>query len=181
METVCGQSYGAKEYEMLGIHMQRGIFILSVFTIPLALISAFSQRILVFLGQDLEISIRAGSYARFLIPGIFAYAIFQCQIKFLQAQKVVFPILFITGITTLIHIFTCWILVFKSGLGSNGAALASSVSHWINCISLALYINFSPSCKMTWTGFSVQAIFHHLWTFLRLAIPSTVMTRLVTY
>ncbi|GJR65317.1 DETOXIFICATION 16-like protein [Tanacetum coccineum] len=41
-----------------------------------------------------------------------------------------------TGITTLLHMFVCWIMVFKSGLGSRGAALANAVSLWINVLCL---------------------------------------------
>ncbi|GJR65315.1 probable flavin-containing monooxygenase 1 [Tanacetum coccineum] len=36
--------------------------------------------------------------------------------------------MFSTGITTLLHMFVCWIMVFKSGLGSRGAALANAVN-----------------------------------------------------
>ncbi|CDP02838.1 unnamed protein product [Coffea canephora] len=175
LDTFCGQSYGAKHYRMLGIHMQRAMVVLLLTCIPLTCIWANTGRILAFVGQDPEISFEAEVYARFLIPGIFAVALLYCQIRFLQAQNNVFPMMLTTGIITLVHLLMCWLLVFKSGLGSRGAALASSVSYWINVLLLALYIRLSPSCKMTWTGFSKEA-FHHIWKFLTLAIPSAIMT-----
>ncbi|KAH0649786.1 hypothetical protein KY284_029698 [Solanum tuberosum] len=82
--------------------------------------------------------------------------------------------MFSAGITTLLHIFTCWILGFKSGLGNKGAALANVISYWINLLLLAGYVRISPSCKNTWTGFSKEA-FHDIWKYMRLAIPSAVM------
>ncbi|TMW82196.1 hypothetical protein EJD97_006545 [Solanum chilense] len=63
-----------------------------------------------------------------------------------SAQKDVIPMMFSAGITTLLHIFTCWILAFKSGLGNKGAALANCISYWINLLLLAVYVRVSPSC-----------------------------------
>ncbi|KAL0397317.1 UNVERIFIED_CONTAM: protein DETOXIFICATION 16 [Sesamum calycinum] len=174
LDTLCGQSYGAKQYHMLGIHMVRAIVVLLIVCIPLAVIWANTTPILTALGQDPAISKEAGSYARFMIPSIFGYGLLQCQVKFLQTQNIVVPMMISSGITTLLHLFICWILVFNSGLGSRGAAVANSISYWINVFLLALYIKFSSSCSKTWTGFSKEAL-HNVLNFLRLAIPSAVM------
>ncbi|GMP47890.1 hypothetical protein CsSME_00015443 [Camellia sinensis var. sinensis] len=146
LDTFCGQPYGAKQYHMLGIHKQRAMLVLLL----------------------------AGSYARFMIPSIFAYALLQCHVQFLQTQNNVFPMMLSSGFTTLLHVLICWILVFKSGLGNKGAALANAISYWINVILLAIYVRVSPSCKNTWTGFSKDAL-HDIPKFLRLAIPSALM------
>lgn len=174
LDTLCGQSYGAKQYYILGIHMQRAMFVLLLVSVPLTFIWANAEHILVLLGQDPEIAAEAGSYARFMIPTIFAYGLLQCQIRFLQAQNIVLPMMLSTGITTLLHLFSCWILVFKSGLGNKGAALANAISYWINFLLLAVYVRISPSCKSTWTGFSNEA-FQDTWKYIRLAIPSAAM------
>lgn len=175
LDTFCGQSYGAKQYNMLGIHLQRAMFVLVLLSIPLATIWAHAGQILLFLGQDQHISAEAGLYVRYLIPGIFAYALLQCQLKFLGSQNNVVPIMVTTGLTTLLHILLCWALVFKSGLGSRGAALANSVTYWINVVLLGLYIRYSPSCNKTWNGFSTKAL-HDVPMFIRLAVPSALMS-----
>ncbi|KAK4414216.1 protein DETOXIFICATION 16 [Sesamum alatum] len=174
LDTLCGQSYGAKQYHMLGIHMVRAIVVLLIVCIPLAVVWANTTPILTALGQDPAISKEAGRYARFMIPSIFGYGLLQCQVKFLQTQNIVVPMMISSGITTLLHLFLCWILVFNSGLGSRGAAVANSISYWINVFLLGLYIKFSSSCSKTWTGFSKEAV-HDIFSFLRLAIPSAVM------
>lgn len=174
LDTFCGQSFGAKQYHMLGIHMQKAIVILSLVSIPLAVIWASTGSILKALGQDPDISEEAGVYARYMLPSLFGYGLLQCQVRFLQTQNIVFPMMLTSGITTSLHLLVCWILVFKSGLGSRGAALANSISYWINVLLLALYIKFSSSCARTWTGFSKEAL-HNTLTFLKLAIPSAVM------
>ncbi|XP_022754008.1 protein DETOXIFICATION 16-like [Durio zibethinus] len=174
LDTFCGQSYGAKQYPMLGIHLQRAMIVLSLFSIPLAFIWSNAGDILLFFRQDPEISAEAGQYARFMLPSIFGFAIQECHIRFLQTQNNVVPMMVISGFTTLLHILVCWILVFKSGLGNKGAALANSFSYWINALLLILYVRISPSCKKTWTGYSKEA-FYGIHKFLRLSIPSAIM------
>ncbi|XP_074316585.1 protein DETOXIFICATION 16-like [Silene latifolia] len=180
LDTFCGQSYGAKRYGMLGIHLQRAMIVLSLVSIPLAVIWANTKSLLIAFSQDPEIATEAGHYAQFLIPGLFAYGILQSLLRFLQTQNIVFPMMISTGISTLLHLPLCWVLVFKSGLGHRGAALATGISYWINVILLALYVKFSSSCSKTWTGFSLEAT-QQLLTFIRLSIPSACMVCLESW
>lgn len=174
LETLCGQAYGAKQYDMLGIYTQRGIMILVALSIALAVIWYHTSFILVSLGQDHDISAGAGEFNRGMIPGLFAYGILQCLIRFLQAQNIVVPMMISSGMTAIFHIFMCWLFLFKIKLGSRGAALANAVSYWINVLLLALYIKFSSACAKSYTGFSREA-FKDILGFLRLAIPSAIM------
>ncbi|KAK1298795.1 MATE efflux family protein 7 [Acorus calamus] len=174
LDTLCGQSYGAKQYHMLGVHMQRAMLVLSLICVPIAFVWAYTGEILIALGQDPEISTVAGAYARWMIPSLFAYGLLQCHNRFLQTQNNVIPMMVTAGFTALLHLLVCWVLVFKSGLGNRGAALANSISYWINVLLLALHVRFSPSCKKTWTGFSKEAL-HDVLNFIRLAIPSAIM------
>ncbi|KAJ4870795.1 MATE efflux family protein [Raphanus sativus] len=174
LETLCGQSYGAKMYGKLGIYMQRAMFVLLILSIPLSIIWSYTENILVYVHQDKSISKLAGSYAQYMIPSIFAYALLQCLNRFLQTQNNVFPVFVCSGITTCLHVLLCWVLVLKSGLGHKGAALAISVSYWLNVILLSCYVKFSASCSQTWTGFSIEAL-SHIPAFMKLGFPSAVM------
>ena len=174
LDTLCGQSYGAKQYHMMGIYLQRAMFVLSLVSIPLAIIWVNTRSLLILFGQEHDIATAAGEYACFMVPCLFAYGLLQCLMRFLQTQNIVFPMMLCTAITAVMHIPICWILVFKSGLGFKGAALANSISYWISVLLFALYVKFSSSCVKTWTGFSKEAL-HNIITYLRLAIPSAVM------
>ncbi|KAG6430891.1 hypothetical protein SASPL_108964 [Salvia splendens] len=174
LDTYCGQSYGAKQYHMLGIHMQRAMLVLLVVSVPLACIWATAGDILRVLGQDPAIAAEAGAYTRYMIPSIFPFALLQCQFRFLQTQNNVVPMMLTSGITTLCHIPVCWLLINKMGLGSKGAALANGVSYWTNDVFLILYITMSPACRDTWKGFSTEAL-HNVSKFIWLAIPSAIM------
>nr|CAD1838201.1 unnamed protein product [Ananas comosus var. bracteatus] len=56
LDTLCGQSFGAKQYHMLGIHMQRAMLVLMLVSVPLAVIWAYTGQFLVLCGQDVEIA-----------------------------------------------------------------------------------------------------------------------------
>ncbi|XP_074353717.1 protein DETOXIFICATION 16-like isoform X2 [Apium graveolens] len=174
LETFCGQAYGAKEYHMLGVHMQRAMLVLMLICIPISILWSFTSNIFTFLGQDPEISVQSGIYACWLIPAIFSYGLLQCQFRFLQTQNNIRPLVISTGITSLIHLLMCWTLVFRFGFGSRGAAISSGISYWINVLILGMYIKFSPTCEKTWTGCSMEGV-KNLSVFLSLGIPSSLM------
>ncbi|KAA8542245.1 hypothetical protein F0562_023619 [Nyssa sinensis] len=174
LETFCGQAYGAQQYHLLGIHMQRAMLVLMLVGIPIAFLWANTGYIFTICGQDKGISMQAGAYACWLIPSIFPYGILQCQLRFLQTQNNVKPLMITTGITSFVHVLVCWTLVFRVGLGTKGAALSNAISYWINVLILAIYIKCSPACQRTWTGFSKEGM-KNLVSFLSLAIPSALM------
>ncbi|RCV42037.1 hypothetical protein SETIT_9G183000v2 [Setaria italica] len=180
VETLCGQAYGAQKYEMLGIYLQRSAVLLCGTGIPLAVIYAFSEPILVLLGQSPEIARAASIFVYGLIPQIFAYAInFPIQ-KFMQAQSIVLPSAYISTGTLLLHVLLSWVVVYKAGLGLLGASLALSMSWWVIVAAQFAYIVMSPKCRHTWTGFSFQA-FSGLWDFLKLSAASALMLCLETW
>ncbi|XAR67978.1 hypothetical protein NMG60_11002944 [Bertholletia excelsa] len=174
LETFCGQAYGAKQYYMLGIHLQRAMLVLIVIGIPIALLWAFTGHIFKICRQDPKISALAGQYARWLIPSIFPYGLLQCQLRFLQAQNNVKALVVTTFLASLAHVVVCWGLISRAGLGSEGAGLSIALSYWFNVLMLALYIKLSPTCQKTWTGFSKEGLMD-LFTFLSLALPSALM------
>ncbi|KAG2709479.1 hypothetical protein I3760_05G241600 [Carya illinoinensis] len=174
LETLCGQAYGAKQYHMLGVHTQRAMLTLLALSMPLAIIWYYTSTILIALGQDHEISTEAGVFNRWMIPSLFAFGLLQCLNRFLQTQNNVIPMLITSGITALLHVPVCWVLVFKFGFGSKGAALAIGISNWVNVLFLAIYVKSSPACSKTWTGFSEEAL-HDLLGFIKLAVSSAIM------
>ncbi|CAD6205678.1 unnamed protein product [Miscanthus lutarioriparius] len=180
VETLCGQAYGAQKYDMLGIYLQRSAVLLCATGVPLAVLYAFSEPILVFLGQSPEIARAASIFVYGLIPQIFAYAInFPIQ-KFMQAQSIVLPSAYISTATLALHLLLSWVVVYKAGLGLLGASLVLSLSWWLIVAAQFAYIVMSPRCRHTWTGFTCQA-FSGLWDFLKLSAASAVMLCLETW
>ncbi|XXG83825.1 hypothetical protein AAC387_Pa10g1492 [Persea americana] len=173
LETLCGQAYGAHQYQDLGLHTQKAIFCLLLVSLPISLLWASMGKLLHFIGQDPLISYQAGKYAMWMIPGLFANAIVLPLMKFLLAQNLVLPMVLNSFATLCVHIPLCWVLVFKCRLGNVGAALANGLSTWLGVAILGLYVQYSPSCERARLRLS-KGVFKGL-EFLRLAIPSAIM------
>ncbi|KAF3795001.1 hypothetical protein EJ110_NYTH06237 [Nymphaea thermarum] len=157
-ETLCGQAYGAEQYQKLGLYTQTAIIALLVVCIPITILWFYMEKLLILIGQDSDISHEAGKYALCLLPGLFGFALLQPMAKFLQSQSLVLPLLGASAFTLCFHVPVCWLLLFKSSVGYVGAAVAVSLSYWVNVAALALYIKFAPACRKTCTRFSKEAI-----------------------
>ncbi|CAN1240138.1 Protein DETOXIFICATION 12 [Linum grandiflorum] len=174
LETLCGQAFGAGQYRIVGTLTYTAIFCLLLVCIPLSILWIYMEKILVFVGQDPTISHEAGKFQMWLIPCLFAYAMAQPLVRYLQAQSLIVPML-VTAVTTLcFHVPVCWALVFKTSLENVGAALAMCLSNWLSFATLALYVKYSPSCAKTMVPISTD-LFHGIGDFFRYAIPSAVM------
>ncbi|KAG6494327.1 protein DETOXIFICATION 10-like [Zingiber officinale] len=174
LETLCGQAYGAKQYHSLGVYTYRAIFSLLMACLPISLVWASMGKLLQLVGQDPAISQEAERYAIWLIPGLFAYAITQPLMKFLQSQSLILPMLLSSVSTLCLHVLLCWLLVYKSSLSNVGAAVSLSISYWLNVLILILYIRYSDSCRLTRSPITKEA-FKGINEFLRVAVPSALM------
>ncbi|KAM0832542.1 hypothetical protein ACQ4PT_064835 [Festuca glaucescens] len=180
VETLCGQAYGANKFDMLGVYMQRSTVLLMATGVPLAVLYVFSRPLLILLGESPEIARAAAIFVYGLIPQIFAYAAnFPIQ-KFLQSQSIMAPSAYISAATLAVHLVLSYLVVYKFGLGLLGASLMLSVSWWIIVIAQFIYIVTSSRCRLTWTGFSLQA-FSGLPEFFKLSLASAVMLCLETW
>ncbi|KAL3501810.1 hypothetical protein ACH5RR_036259 [Cinchona calisaya] len=175
LETLCGQAYGAQQYQKLGTQTYTAIFSLIIVCIPLSILWMYLGRILALTGQDPLISQEAGTFAIWLIPALFGYATLQPLIRYFQMQSLIFPMLISSCFAICFHTLLCWVLVYKTGLENHGAALAMGISMWLNVIILSLYIKCSSSCAKTRAPISKE-VFYGIKEFFRFAIPSAVMT-----
>ncbi|XP_024192065.1 protein DETOXIFICATION 12 isoform X1 [Rosa chinensis] len=174
LETLCGQAYGAKQYQKLGLQTYTAIFSINLVGLPLSLIWIYMEDLLILIGQDPSISREAGKFTIWLIPALFAYATLQALIRYFQTQSLIVPMLLSSCATLLFHIPLCWVLVFKSGLDNVGGALAISISYWLNVILLIFYMKFSSACAKTRVPISME-VFYGIKEFFSFAIPSAIM------
>lgn len=174
LETLCGQAFGAKQYQKLGVYTYASIICLLLFCLPISLLWMFMDKLLIFMGQDPSISVEAGRYAVWLIPALFPYAILQSLVRYLQTQSLILPMLWSSVAALLFHVPVCWALVFKLELGTAGAAFTIGLSYWFNVLLILAYVKYSSTCKKTDTP-SSKDILSSMREFSRLAIPSAVM------
>ncbi|RHN77406.1 putative multi antimicrobial extrusion protein [Medicago truncatula] len=173
LETLCGQAFGAGHIRMMGIYMQRSWIILVATGLLLLPFYIWATPLLKLVGQTDEIAEAAGTFALWMIPQIFAYALnFPIQ-KFLQAQRKVLVMLWISLGVLVLHVPLSWLLILKLNWGLVGAAIILNTSWWLIVIGQLLYI-FITKSDGAWSGFSWLA-FADLFNFLKLSLASAVM------
>ncbi|XVE69959.1 hypothetical protein DITRI_Ditri10aG0033100 [Diplodiscus trichospermus] len=173
LETLCGQAYGAGRPRMLGVYMQRSWVILLTTACLLVPIYIWSPPILELFGETTEISNAAGKFALWMLPQLFAYAMnFPIQ-KFLQAQRKVMVMAWVSAVVLVLHASLSWLLILKLGWGLVGAAITLNTSWWLIVIGQLLYI-FITKSDGAWSGFSWLA-FVDLFGFVKLSLASAIM------
>ena len=173
LETLCGQSYGANQYDMLGVYLQRSWLILFLCSIAQLPVFIFTMPILIALGQDESIAKVAGTISLWLIPVIFSYAAsYTCQM-FLQAQSKNMIIAYLASLSLAIHVFLSWLLTVKYKCGLSGAMISTILAFWIPNIGQLVYL-IGGWCPDTWKLFSVLA-FKDLWPIIKIFMSSGVM------
>uniref|UniRef100_A0A7N0UVW2 Uncharacterized protein n=1 Tax=Kalanchoe fedtschenkoi TaxID=63787 RepID=A0A7N0UVW2_KALFE len=173
LETLCGQSYGAKQYHLLGIHLQRSwivLFIISILLLPLCI---FATPILQLIGTSKKVAELSGEVSLWLIPLHFSLPFQFTLQRFLQSQLKMAVIACVSGGALIVHVIISWVFVTKLRVGVVGIALTIDFSWWLSVLCLLGYC-VGGGCRKTWTGFSNEA-FSGLWDFLKLSVSSGVM------
>ena len=172
-ETLCGQAYGAGQYHMMGIYLQRSWIIDGVTATILLPLFIFTAPILKLLGQDEDIAIEAGKMSLWFIPILYYYVLSLTIQMYLQAQQKNKIVGLFTASSFLLHVLLSWLFVIKLGFGLAGAMSAFIISSWLLVIGEFVYI-FGGWCPNTWKGFT-KAAFADMLPLVKLSISSGVM------
>ncbi|XP_077248892.1 protein DETOXIFICATION 23-like isoform X2 [Tasmannia lanceolata] len=173
LETFCGQSFGAKQYHMMGIYMQRSWIILLSTAVLILPLYIFATPLFKLLREDDDLAEAAGKIALWFIPINF-YFVFNFTMQvFLQTQLKNSIIAWLAAISFTLHILLSWIFVYKLNLGVSGAMGSMVLSTWLTIAGEFVYV-FGGWCPLTWKGFSKSA-FSELWPVVKLSVSSGVM------
>ncbi|KAI8031289.1 Protein DETOXIFICATION 27 [Camellia lanceoleosa] len=173
LETLCGQAYGAKKYQMLGIYMQRSWIVLFIYGVILLPFYIFATPILKLLGQPSDIAELSGVVSIWMIPLHFSF-VFQFPLqRFLQSQLKTAAIAWVFVAALAVHSLVSWWFVYRLKFDLVGVVVTLNFSWWISVFGLFAYVVLG-GCPLTWTGFSIEA-FSGLWEFVKLSAASGVM------
>ncbi|KAK6942089.1 Multi antimicrobial extrusion protein [Dillenia turbinata] len=172
-ETLCGQAFGAGQYHMLGIYLQRSWVVDGVTATILLPIFIFATPILKLLGQDEYIADAAESISIWFVPFIYYFVFNLTMQMYLQAQLKNIVIGVLSTASFVLHLFLSWLFVYKLNWGVAGAMGALNISAWSLVIGELIYV-LGGWCPNTWKGFTTAA-FHDLWPVIKLSVSSGVM------
>nr|XP_043637537.1 protein DETOXIFICATION 27-like [Erigeron canadensis] len=173
LETLCGQAYGAKNYRMLGVYLQRSWIVLFLGGILILPLYIFASPVLKLLGQPSDIAELTGIVAMRIIPLHFSLC-FQFPLqRFLQSQLKGYVIAWVTLGALIVHSIMSWLVVSRFQLGLVGIVVTLNISWWLIVFGLFAYTVFG-GCPDSWTRFSMEA-FTGIWAFVKLSAASGVM------
>lgn len=172
-ETLCGQAFGARQYLMMGIYLQRSWIVDLVTATVLVPVFVFAAPIFRLLGENDEIAEAAGTIAIWFIPTAYSF-VFSLTIQmYLQAQLKNMIVGWIFFVCFLLHLLLSWAFVDLLNFGIPGAMTALIVSNWCTVVAEMVYI-LGGWCPGTWGGFTTAA-FKDLLPVVKLSVSSGIM------
>ncbi|XP_073014715.1 protein DETOXIFICATION 24-like [Primulina eburnea] len=172
-ETLCGQAFGAKQYHMMGIFLQRS-WLVDLITLTILLpVFLFATPIFKLLGEDETIAKSAGYISLWFI--LFCYAlVFSLTIQmYLQAQQKNIVIAWLSVMQFVLHVPLSWLFVNVLDFGIDGAMGSLCISSWFVVFGEFIYI-FGGWCDESWKGFTVAAL-KDVFPVVKLSISSGLM------
>ncbi|KAM8991063.1 multidrug and toxin extrusion protein 2-like [Ara ararauna] len=173
-DTLMSQTYGGKNLKQVGTILQRGILILLLCCFPCWALFINTERILLLLRQDPEVSRLTQVYVMIFIPALPAAFLYQLQTRYLLSQAIILPQV-LTGIAAnLLNVAMNAFFLYALKLGLVGSAWANTVSQYTQAILLFLYVWWKKIHVETWGGWSKDCLLD--WgSFTWLAVPSMLM------
>ena len=81
-----------------------------------------------------------GDFAPLMLPQLFAFALNYPISKFLQSQRKMMVMLYISAVSLTLHALFSWMLILKLGWGLVGAGVVLNASWWFIVVAQLLYI-----------------------------------------
>ncbi|KAI6149691.1 MATE efflux family protein [Pisolithus tinctorius] len=180
LDTLGSQSFtGGNRPTDLSIHFQRCVILLWLLFIPVAILWAFIEPVLLAIGEPARLCKDVQAIMRILIFGAPGYIAFESLKKYLQCQGIMrastIVLILVSPINLVLNIF----FVHYTPLGMLGCPVALSITYWLCFILLILVTLLSPTHKAnaTWGGLQLQAAMNlkSCFGFLKLALPGILM------
>ncbi|CAK4068418.1 unnamed protein product [Aphanomyces euteiches] len=176
MDTLCSQAFGAGKMDKLGVYLQSGVLVLGACLLPVFYMSWEAESIMLFFGQDPEISKYAGEFSRVTVWGIPFLFVYELIKKLQQSQNIVLPMMYVAAIGVVVNLLTGYYFTYHTSWGFLGAAAGRVCGNIALPLSIVIYFYFDHKTTSTWwNGFQWREAADHVWLFLSLGIPSMMM------
>jgi len=142
LDPLVSQAVGSGDRTAVVRAVQRGLLIALGLSVPLSAVLWPGELVFGLLGQPVEITPTAASYARICIPGLLPFLAFIVLKQTLQAMQNVRPVVMVIFAANVLNILLNWWLIFGGAglgpLGAIGSAWASTASRWFLAVALFL-------------------------------------------
>eukprot|EP00494_Astrolonche_serrata_P027243 UN27506 len=147
LEMFLSQAYGAKNYKLMLGWLHIGLFVLTFFSVLVAICWWFTGPMLYAFGYDRDITDKAGEYAKWIIFSLFFDVwYFSCRC-FMTVQTIVIPDLIVDAINVILIFAFNYILIYGVEihgttyfkLGFQGSPIARGISCFIRLVMYCVY------------------------------------------
>lgn len=159
LDTLAAQSFGARNFRMVGIHLQRALLIVGLLCLPISAMWWFATApVLELMGIQPETIALTQLYARVQIACLPAFLATTATQQFLQAQGIVKPYTATIAALAPPSVFVYWLFIRVFDLGFSGALLAQVCNAWATFLSLLAVIRWRGLHRQCWHSWSREAL-----------------------
>ncbi|CAA2952572.1 DETOXIFICATION 54 [Olea europaea subsp. europaea] len=173
LEPVCSQAYGSKNWDLLSVSLHRMIFILFLAIIPISVLWINLESIMIFMGQDKDITLMAAKYCIYSLPDLLTNTLLQPLRVYLRSQGVTKPQMWCTLMAVIFHVPLNYFLVVVMGLGVPGVAMASVLTNLHMMLLMMGYVYSYGRWEWKWKA-RIGDVCRGVGPLLKLAVPSCI-------
>ncbi|TYZ58416.1 hypothetical protein PybrP1_004248 [[Pythium] brassicae (nom. inval.)] len=177
LTTLCGQAWGARNGDLMGIWLQMGLVMTSVLIIPVFLWYWCVEYALALSTNDPEV-IRLGvRFARIMSFACWPAVVYVCVRLYFQSMGIMAPTTIVGTLSIGVAIGANYVLIYGcfgwGGLGFEGSPLATVIASWFQPIALISYcIVYKKAHLQAWGGWDWSAFTRDRFkTYLAIAVP----------
>ena len=143
VDTLLATAHGASMPAAYGEYTQVGLAFVTACCVPIGACMLFVEHLLLGIEQDPALARLAGAFCKHLAWSLFPYYWTQVLTKYLQAQHVLAPPVYVGIVANGANVFLNWLLIFHLGWGFDGAPIATAICRWFQLACLFAYLRLS--------------------------------------
>ena len=143
VDTLLATAHGASMPAAYGEYTQVGLAFVTACCVPIGACMLFVEHLLLGIEQDPALARLAGAFCKHLAWSLFPYYWTQVLTKYLQAQHVLAPPVYVGIVANGANVFLNWLLIFHLGWGFDGAPVATAICRWFQLACLFAYLRGS--------------------------------------
>lgn len=181
LDTLLSQTYGAGQHAAYGRWATDGTLLMLALGVPFMAILACAEPILLGIRQEPALSASAAAFSAKLVWGVPPYMAFMTLQKHLQTQEILLPLVLIAMVANVANAAANWLLIYRWGLGLDGAPLATTLSRWLQLLLLCGYMASARArlgATLPSRGLELERLPARAVQFFRLGAPGALMLAL---
>jgi MATE family multidrug resistance protein len=162
LDPIIAHAHGRGDAPRAGLALQRGLVVALLVSLPLMASVAWTEEVLIALGQDPELSRQAEVYLGVQFWSLPPLLAFMALRQYLQAREIVAPALWVVLLANLLNVAGNELLIFgRAGLpelGLVGAGIATGITRTALFVGLALWTWRARLHEAAWQPWSRAAV-----------------------